>query len=175
MSKELQNNRNHRTQSTEYEGMVDQRKQPKEKKIRYTDTHKWCSDCDDYQPHSEFYKNVGKTGKDDLQYFCKLHTRKRVTVRNKVKYREFVEWLWALKDNPCRQCGGSFHPVVMQFDHVRGKKVFEVNLQACTRSKEKVLKELKKCELVCANCHALRTWNKKKKSRSKWRQNGKNT
>jgi hypothetical protein len=47
----------------------------------------------------------------------------------------------------------------MQFDHRPGtKKLFHIamfNARKCTR--EKLLAEIAKCDLVCANCHAIRT------------------
>jgi hypothetical protein len=48
----------------------------------------------------------------------------------------------------------------MQWDHVpeRGPKLF--NLSRADYGMEKVLAEIAKCDLVCANCHAIRTWNR---------------
>lgn len=80
---------------------------------------------------------------------------------NGPSYQKFIKFLWAFKNNPCRDCGITYHPVAMQFDHVRGTKKFEVGL-ANRKSRKSILKELKKCELVCANCHALRTYTRKK-------------
>jgi hypothetical protein len=52
-------------------------------------------------------------------------------------YQKKRDWLDSLKVEPCADCGRSFPPYVMQFDHVR-------------------------CDLVCANCHAIRTHNLRK-------------
>src|ERR1035437_10729198 len=60
-----------------------------------------------------------------------------------------------LKDWPCMDCGGSFPPCCMDFDHVRGKKLFEVS-SIVVGKWDKILKEIAKCDLVCANCHRLR-------------------
>lgn len=61
------------------------------------------------------------------------------------------------KSRPCTDCGVSYPPCVMQFDHVRGVKKDTVNalLRAGTYAAAKL--EILKCEVVCANCHALRT------------------
>jgi hypothetical protein len=68
-------------------------------------------------------------------------------------------WIRSLKDEPCLDCGGKFHYSAMQFDHVRGEKKFAISLaMSTTYSKERVLEEIAKCDLVCANCHAIRTW-----------------
>lgn len=68
----------------------------------------------------------------------------------------------ALKDRPCLDCGGGFPPYVMQFDHVpeRGKKHQNMSVLYGSRkvSAPGVQAELAKCDIVCANCHAARTY-----------------
>lgn len=49
----------------------------------------------------------------------------------------------------------------MQFDHVpgRGPKLLNLNYGAVVTKGIKTLEEeIAKCDLVCANCHATRTW-----------------
>jgi hypothetical protein len=60
------------------------------------------------------------------------------------------------KDRPCADCKQSYPPVVMDFDHVRGEKLFNVSAHG-GRSRKSVILEIEKCEVVCANCHRLRT------------------
>ena len=73
------------------------------------------------------------------------------------------EWIRKIKEEtPCRDCGKSYHFSVMQFDHIRGEKLF--NISRClstTFGKQRIIEEMDKCEVVCANCHAMRTWNRK--------------
>lgn len=71
--------------------------------------------------------------------------------RAAIKY----EWLITLKTNSCMDCGGKFPPECMHFDHVRGIKTFGIS-SSKGRSKEKILAEIAKCDLICANCHAIR-------------------
>ena len=68
------------------------------------------------------------------------------------------EWLNAHKDKPCVDCGGMFPPHVMQFDHVYGEKHFDIGRAVRTYALERVQAEIEKCHLLCANCHAQRTW-----------------
>lgn len=76
--------------------------------------------------------------------------------RRKLKQRD---WVKALKDHPCSDCGNKFPPECMDFDHRdRSQKKFGISgAISSTRSKESILKELEKCDLVCANCHRIRT------------------
>jgi len=60
-----------------------------------------------------------------------------------------------LKAEPCVDCGRTFPPAAMDFDHVRGVKV--ANISQMLRSPRAELDaEIAKCELVCATCHRLR-------------------
>lgn len=66
---------------------------------------------------------------------------------------------------PCFDCGNFYPHYILQFDHVpeRGVKKFPIAWRATTVgiSSPSVKAELAKCDLVCANCHAARTWNRK--------------
>ena len=59
--------------------------------------------------------------------------------------------------SPCLDCGISYPYYVMDFDHVRGKKHKNVMELIPTLSKKKIDEEIAKCELVCSNCHRIRT------------------
>lgn len=59
---------------------------------------------------------------------------------------------------PCADCGISYPPYVMQFDHiVDGKRGNVADMARSGFSIENLQAEIAKCELVCANCHAERT------------------
>lgn len=66
----------------------------------------------------------------------------------------------ALKESaPCTDCGVKYPSYVMQYDHIdRSTKTMNVARAVHNYSWEKVLQEIAKCELVCANCHAERTY-----------------
>lgn len=64
-----------------------------------------------------------------------------------------------MKRKPCADCGKVFPPAAMAWDHMPGTaKVSEVSLLVRRRfGKRAILAEIAKCELVCANCHAVRS------------------
>ena len=65
-----------------------------------------------------------------------------------------------IKDRPCMDCGVKYPPYVMDFDH-RAKQNKEINIGRMIGggwSKGKVDKEISKCDLVCSNCHRIRTY-----------------
>lgn len=56
-------------------------------------------------------------------------------------------------------CGVTYPWYVMDFDHVFGEKYMEISLMVSNlNSKEKILAEIDKCQLVCSNCHRERTF-----------------
>ena len=61
------------------------------------------------------------------------------------------------KDKPCTDCKIQYPPYVMQFDHVRGRKSFTIGSLYYKKTLAQIMKEIDKCEVVCANCHAERT------------------
>jgi hypothetical protein len=59
------------------------------------------------------------------------------------------------KTHPCVDCGET-DPLVLEFDHLRDKS-FTIGLELRHRKWQDILDEIKKCEVVCANCHRRRT------------------
>lgn len=54
----------------------------------------------------------------------------------------------------CMRCGYCKYPEVLEFHHKDPKKKeFNLGLGGLTRSWARIKKEVKKCELLCANCH----------------------
>lgn len=77
-------------------------------------------------------------------------------IRALARTAELVAFIYQVKAGPCVDCGGKFPPECMDFDHVRGPKLFEI-AAARSRRLESVRDEIAKCDLVCANCHRTRT------------------
>jgi hypothetical protein len=72
------------------------------------------------------------------------------------------DWLRSVKaGRPCTDCGRVFDPQVMQWDHLpQFDKVGEIGggPWLAGRTPEEILVEIAKCELVCTNCHTIRTF-----------------
>lgn len=59
-------------------------------------------------------------------------------------------------------CGYNQHPAALDFDHVSGEKVILVSF---TKSKAQADVEIAKCEVRCANCHRIVTWQRQQESK----------
>lgn len=133
---------------------------------------KLCTICKSTKELSEFNKHSKKP--DGLQTVCRDCNRKRSRAyyqRNLEKHRATTAarsrkqaallraYVLEQKQRPCMDCGNTFIPFAMDFDHVRGRKVSNISMMVRSGgSLEKLKAEIAKCDLVCAVCHRVRTW-----------------
>lgn len=126
---------------------------------------KACTKCGVEQPYSEFHNHPYSA--DGFQYNCKSCQRavsrayyqknkERLREEGKQKNAEFRELMAELKSDPCMDCNTSYPPYVMDFDHVRGEKTYRISAMT-SFSEKRILEEVAKCDVVCANCHRERT------------------
>lgn len=132
---------------------------------------KRCPQCGQTKPLADFNKNRSRPDghqnvcrgcqntRDLLDYHHKPGRREAIAATRTHPGREEVAaWYRGLKDmQPCADCGVRYPYYVMQWDHLGGKE-FTI-AQAFNRqwSRARIEAEIAKCELVCANCHCLRT------------------
>lgn len=68
------------------------------------------------------------------------------------------------ESTPCQDCKQMFPYYVMDFDHLpEHEKHADINKLIWRASKERVLAEIAKAELVCSNCHRERTHTRQQK------------
>lgn len=111
-----------------------------------------CSVCGEFKPWGEYPLAPGGRHINDRQSYCKSCKSD--------KYKAGKALVNSFKDKPCADCGAQYAPQLMDFDHVRGKKLFNVSM-GFSHSLDSLLKEIEKCDLVCCLCHRTRTWNRK--------------
>ena len=82
--------------------------------------------------------------------------------RKRAYWREQADLLDRHRDVPCADCGGSFPPCAMDFDHRDSReKRTEVTRMIGRAGTARILDEIAKCDIVCANCHRLRTFRRR--------------
>ena len=88
--------------------------------------------------------------------------RDREIARMKRRIDSLRKFVNAVKNYPCVDCGVSYSHWIMVFDHLPGTdKVANVTNLAGTGSWSKTVDEIMKCDIVCSNCHADRTYKRK--------------
>lgn len=88
--------------------------------------------------------------------------RKRQQARDLQKKRRELrkQIIREARDKPCIDCGVRLPPTVMDLDHVRGEKLFQVCGNRANRyvSLDQLKDEIAKCDVRCPNCHRMRHW-----------------
>lgn len=87
--------------------------------------------------------------KNKERYFAKARDRDRA----------LDELINGYKTAPCMDCGVSYPPYVMDLDHRDpSEKIEKVSMMRRRRMAfAKIVAEIEKCDVVCANCHRVRT------------------
>lgn len=131
---------------------------------------KTCGRCKKQLPIEEF--GLNRAMPDGRQGYCKpcrrevkadyyqrtkdRHNPKRAawTARRRERIQQWI--LEYLLEHPCVDCGET-DPLVLQFDHQRDK-LFDISGFGIKHvSWSKLMQEIEKCEVVCANDHQRRT------------------
>lgn len=139
--------------------------------------NKTCSKCEDVKDISEF--SLKSASKDGYSSRCKIcmrkyyHNRKefynRNTLSNKKKIieknrRNMIEFL---KDKKCVDC--NIQDIrVLEFDHIKDNKKADIaKLLRDGYSWRTICNEISKCEVRCANCHRIKTYERSNSYRSR--------
>jgi hypothetical protein len=129
-----------------------------------------CSRCHEAKPVSEFaWRRRRKLQRDTFCRPCRSAYGREHYLANKQRYidqaraskqrlrtertRYLPEYF---RTHPCTDCGET-DPMILEFHHLdRATKSFDVGGALDRRNWPAVLEEMKKCEVVCANCHKRR-------------------
>ena len=101
-----------------------------------------------------------KTKEEEKLYNKAYYAKRSVAIREKMDARRKLasEYVCTLKSQPCTDCKVSYHPVVMDFDHLSEDKSGNVSRMVLSGyTLDTIKREIAKCELVCSNCHRMRT------------------
>lgn len=102
----------------------------------------WCKNCRNIYKQNNYSSNL-EEGR----------------IKNNNKRRKRIQWFWKLKEGVhCMDCNKVYEPYCMDYDHIYNGKIKAVSRMVLDNtSKEIILEEIKKCELVCLLCHNKRT------------------
>ena len=133
---------------------------------------KQCNHCKEFKSEEDFarrYKSVGirqrtckvciaKFNADAYANRSRAHIEK-VKDQRSARRDEARKYLYEhLSTHPCIDCGET-DPLLLEFDHVRGKKKAAVSQMVGQGfSLESIAKEIAKCEVRCVACHRKKTY-----------------
>lgn len=106
------------------------------------------------------HKNKSDERKWRKKWWSLLSKERKQEMQAKANLRNRQLKLFLAKyklEKGCKDCGFNKHHAALDFDHVLGEKKFNVCLaKSISQAKE----EIKKCDVVCANCHRVRSYNR---------------
>ena len=115
-----------------------------------------CKNCSLTQEIEKFPAGTTYRGKQYYRHLCVDCFRESKQPRKDAIRQEY----YALKESlSCEVCGESDHRV-LEFNHIdRDKKSFAVS-DGVRRGFgiDRIKEEIKKCQVLCANCHRRKTW-----------------
>jgi len=123
---------------------------------------KYCHACQEEKEITDFFKD--KNRPDGASTQCKLCHKERINKRHR-KHREYLNQYKL--DKGCASCGYNELPYVLHFDHIdpsskdkvlKGRYGIEAKW-----GMDRINKELTKCQILCANCHAIKTHKERNK------------
>lgn len=133
---------------------------------------KLCGTCKQEKPVSEFNKKdkirlQNKCRDCQKKYYKEYYRREpkekeRILIKNHQRRNEIKDFINSIKEsNPCMDCENYYPACVMDFDHIDDNKEASIaKMVSSLRPTSTIVKEINKCELVCSNCHRIRTKNR---------------
>ena len=124
-------------------------------------TTRTCVRCKVERPLEMFYvelekRQAARLGRERVRIQCRICQREANQKRLKPR-QEYVDTIKVASG--CVDCGiRSSHPEIYDFDHLPGRgKVANIAQLIHNGTMDQVEAEIAKCEVVCANCHRIRT------------------
>lgn len=103
---------------------------------------------------SAFFKNICKAC---WAAKVKIHRKEKPEMYAKQRYKDFrksADFIKSFKLNkPCTLCKKIYPPCAMDFNHINKEEKIDSISNLYGKSKNRILAEINKCELICANCH----------------------
>ena len=140
-----------------------------------SDATKICTKCNTEKPISQYsWRNKRKGLYKSQCKSCHAEYRRQHYLDNHEKYKKKARrWndehkdarllaarrlvLEYLLEHPCVDCGET-NPIVLEFDHVRGKKKEAISIMLSSMvTFDRLQAEIDKCDVRCANCHRMKT------------------
>src|ERR1041385_3501692 len=153
--------------------------------LMYATPKYYCSKCDTYFSNRNDVYIRSRQGKNSerVYYTCKECARNRQAertpqtlerIKDRNTYRRVVSRLKAIKylGGKCSSCGYDENLLALEFDHINndGKKDREKKGSSDAMVRSIIKDQRTDIALLCANCHAIRTWSNFSKYSKYWQE-----
>src|SRR5580692_8009755 len=111
------------------------------------------------------YKDKDKDRAYQKVQHAKWYEENKVDQKAKAlaRRKEIRAWFQEYKGTlACSKCGFK-HPAAIDFHHISDKTAGVTEVVQRALSKERILEEIKKCEVLCSNCHRILHYDERRK------------
>lgn len=113
--------------------------------------HQTCTTCGKNKLLSRFALN----GPTRTKHECNSCRATRPLPKHAQQNKEALD---KARSAPCADCGKTYPIICMDFDHLpQHPKAFNLSTHWKTLQHSEIMQEVAKCEVVCSNCHRIRT------------------
>jgi len=117
---------------------------------KYSSHFKTCTQCSQTLPRTlEHFHGNGKHYFSSKCKPCHSEYNRRRNTNARKWYREYKQTL------SCVQCGFDDYRALVFHHRDPSTKTFTLADNVTRQSKENILKEIAKCDVLCANCHSI--------------------
>ncbi len=138
---------------------------------------------EDYKEYQKAYQSLYReSNPEKIKELSEKHKKLKAKIRSQEKAKRIYSLLnqsnWIdktkkaqteikhiLMSSHCCDCGND-NWIVLEFDHVRGEKEFNISEVRRMYWCAEIKNEIDKCDIVCANCHRIRTHHRTKSWRT---------
>ncbi len=114
-------------------------------------------------------RDVGNTYRDieqelnitrgEIAHHLTAHIKRQVASKSNMSREKKRKFLQDYKERiGCLDCGEMYPHYILEFDHLPEHDKIDTLSNLVSKSYDTILKELEKCEVVCSNCHNIRTY-----------------
>jgi len=107
--------------------------------------------------YSEIQKILG-CSKGTISYHLGSGQKEKTVGRNRDSRNKISKFLQNYKqERVCADCKEDHPYWMLEFDHIRNKNFNLSQFRSFTTDLSRIIEEVEKCDVVCANCHKNRT------------------
>lgn len=110
------------------------------------------------------YREIQKIlncSKGTIAYHLGEGQKEKTAGRRNSQRRIILKYIQEYKQSrPCFDCKEDYPYYMKDFDHLGNKSFGISSYRDHTTSLDKIKEEIEKCDVVCANCHRIRTYNR---------------
>jgi hypothetical protein len=113
--------------------------------------------CSEFKPDDDYHRSSRRAGWRDSAGVYRQSRCKRCQSDDRIRHgRDRAAWVGRIKvESGCSRCGYNKHSEALDFHHIGPKSISVSTAALAGASLRRIMKEIKQCIVLCANCHRV--------------------